>query len=80
MLWHTSENPMRCERICSIARFVMNLLPNTLDTHANQWFERTLDDSANRRLTLPESFLGIDAILGIAINVFQGFTVREKGH
>ena len=72
------RNPMRCERICSIARFVMNLLPNTLDTHANQWFERTLDDSANRRLTLPEAFLGIDAILGIAINVFQGFNVREK--
>ena len=72
------RNPMRSERICSLARFVINLLPNTLQTHCQQWFERTLDDSANRRLILPQSFLAVDAILNIAANVSQGFIVFEK--
>jgi adenylosuccinate lyase len=54
---------MRAERICSLARFAMNLAPNAAQTHATQWLERTLDDSANRRLVIPQAFLAIDAIL-----------------
>lgn len=69
------RNPMRSERICSLARFVMSLTANAAHTHANQWFERTLDDSANRRLTLPEGFLGVDGILNIAANVTDGVQV-----
>ena len=69
------RNPMRSERICALARFVMSLTENSAHTHANQWFERTLDDSANRRIVLPESFLGIDAILTLAINVIKGIKV-----
>lgn len=66
---------MRCERICSLARFAMSLVDNAQHTHANQWFERTLDDSANRRLTLPQMFLTIDGILNIVINVVNGMVV-----
>ena len=66
------RNPMRCERACGLARFVMNLVPNTYQTAATQWLERTLDDSANRRLTLAEGFLATDATLGILRNVAQG--------
>lgn len=69
------RNPMRCERMCSLARFVMNLLNNTAQTHSVQWFERTLDDSANRRLVLPEAFLATDSILGLAANVVDGAQV-----
>lgn len=69
------RNPMRSERICSIARFVMSLLDNAAYTHSVAWLERTLDDSANRRLILPEAFLGIDSILTIAINVVSGLVV-----
>ena len=69
------RNPMRSERICSLARFAMSLTENCANTHANQWFERTLDDSANRRIVLPESFLAIDAILSLSINVINGITV-----
>ena len=72
------RNPMRCERICSLARFVMSLLENAAFTHSTQWLERTLDDSANRRLTLPEAFLGVDAILTIAIDVVSGLHVWPK--
>ena len=72
------RNPMRCERIASLSRWVISLHQNTAMTHSTQWFERTLDDSANRRLCIPESFLAIDAVLDIAINVFSGLVVYEK--
>jgi adenylosuccinate lyase len=72
------RNPMRAERICGLARFVMALQANTANTAATQWLERTLDDSANRRLTLPEAFLGTDAILILAGNIAAGLEVREE--
>jgi adenylosuccinate lyase len=71
------RNPMRAERIGGLARFVISLQANTANTAANQWLERTLDDSANRRLTLPESFLATDAILVLATNIAAGLEVRE---
>jgi adenylosuccinate lyase len=70
------RNPMRCERIASLARFVLNLEPNANQTHSVQFFERTLDDSANRRLAIPESFLAADAILLIMENVVSGLEVH----
>jgi adenylosuccinate lyase len=72
------RNPMRSERICGIARFVISLQANTANTAATQWLERTLDDSANRRLTLPEAFLATDAILILAGNIAGGIEVREQ--
>jgi adenylosuccinate lyase len=72
------RNPMRSERICSLARFVMSLETNAHQTHANQWFERTLDDSANRRLSLPEAFLGADVALNLTSNVAGGLMVWPK--
>jgi adenylosuccinate lyase len=69
------RNPMRSERICSLARYVMSLVDNAANTHANQWFERTLDDSANRRISLPEAFLSVDVILSIVHNVMDGLQV-----
>lgn len=72
------RNPMRCERICALARFVMSLPTNALQTAAVQWMERTLDDSANRRLTLPESFLALDGALDLMHNVASGLVVHEK--
>lgn len=71
------RNPMRCERICALARFVMNMPPNALQTASVQWLERTLDDSANRRMTLPESFLACDGFLDILANVTVGLIVHE---
>src|SRR5580765_3860862 len=71
------RNPMRAERIAGLARFVVSLQANGAHTAANQWLERTLDDSANRRLTLPEAFLGADAILVLATNIAAGLEVRE---
>jgi adenylosuccinate lyase len=71
------RNPMRSERINALARFVISLTGNTAHTAANQWLERTLDDSANRRLTLPEAFLATDAILVLATNIATGLEVRE---
>jgi adenylosuccinate lyase len=70
------RNPMRAERICGLARFVISLQANTANTAATQWLERTLDDSANRRLTLPEAFLATDAILILAGNIAGGIEVR----
>ena len=71
------RNPMRAERIASLARYVMHLPANTDETAAQQWFERTLDDSANRRIVLPEAFLAVDAILVLAENIASGLEVRE---
>ena len=71
------RNPMRAERIGGLARFVISLQANGAHTAANQWLERTLDDSANRRLTLPEAFLGTDAILILLANIAAGLEVRE---
>ncbi len=73
------RNPMRCERISSLSRYVMVDTLNTAITAATQWFERTLDDSANRRIAVSEAFLGVDAILNIMLNVTSGLVVYEKG-
>jgi adenylosuccinate lyase len=70
------RNPMRSERIAALARFVLSLEPNANQTHAVQYFERTLDDSANRRLVIPESFLAADAILVLMANVAGGLEVH----
>ena len=70
------RNPMRSERIASLGRFVMSLEPNANQTHSVQFFERTLDDSANRRLVVPEAFLATDAILVLAANVCGGLEVH----
>ena len=72
------RNPMRSERICSLARFVINNALNPAITASTQWFERTLDDSANRRLAISESFLALDGILNIYINVSSGLVVYER--
>jgi adenylosuccinate lyase len=71
------RNPMRAERITGLARFVISLQANGPHTAAGQWLERTLDDSANRRLSLPEAFLATDAILVLAANIAAGLEVRE---
>lgn len=71
------RNPMRAERMTSLARFVVELAGNGWHTAAEQWLERTLDDSANRRLVIPEAFLATDAILVLATNVAAGLEVRE---
>lgn len=72
------RNPMRSERIASLARFIMSNEANMANTAATQWLERTLDDSAIKRLSIPQGFLAADAILGIAINVFSGLVVNDK--
>jgi adenylosuccinate lyase len=72
------RNPMRCERICGMARFVMTLAQNPLHTAATQWLERTLDDSSNRRMSLPESFLALDGVLDVMHTVASGLVVYEK--
>jgi adenylosuccinate lyase len=72
------RNPMRAERICGLARFVSSLTANGANTAATQWMERTLDDSANRRLSLPQAFLGIDAVLILCLNVSDGLVVNRR--
>jgi adenylosuccinate lyase len=72
------RNPMRSERICSLARFAMSLPASAAETHATQWLERTLDDSANRRLVLPQAFLAIDAVLVLYQNVATGMVVYPQ--
>jgi adenylosuccinate lyase len=72
------RNPMRSERIASLARFVLSLEPNANQTHSAQFLERTLDDSANRRLVIPESFLATDAILLLTLNVASGLSVNRE--
>ena len=72
------RNPMRCERICALARYVISDGMNPDITASTQWFERTLDDSANKRISMAEGFLGIDSILNIYINVTKGLVVYPK--
>ena len=72
------RNPMRSERIASLARYVMCDTLNPAITAATQWFERTLDDSANRRIAIPEAFLAVDAILALYNNIISGLTVYDK--
>ena len=72
------RNPMRAERMCSLARYVISLQSSTAQTVATQWMERTLDDSANRRLVLPQAFLAIDAILILYQNIASGLAVYPQ--
>lgn len=72
------RNPMRCERICALARYVMVDVLNPAFTAGTQWFERTLDDSANKRIAVAEAFLAADAILNILLNVCDGLVVYPK--
>ncbi|NTW71084.1 MAG: adenylosuccinate lyase [Eubacteriaceae bacterium] len=72
------RNPMRTERISSLARYVVITALNPAITASTQWFERTLDDSANKRIAIPESFLAVDAILNLCLNVSEGMVVYEK--
>ena len=72
------RNPMRCERISALARYVISDAINPAITAGTQWFERTLDDSANRRISISEAFLAVDAILNVYINVTSGLVVYEK--
>lgn len=72
------KNPMRCERVCSLARYVIETANTSAHTAATQWLERTLDDSAIRRIALPESFLAIDGILMLVENVVSGLVVYPK--
>ena len=72
------RNPMRSERICSLARFVISLQSSPANTLATQWLERTLDDSANRRIVIPQAFLALDAILILLVNVADGMVVYPR--
>ena len=72
------RNPMRSERICALARYVVSDSINPAITASTQWFERTLDDSANKRIAMSEAFLAVDAILNIYINVTSGLVVYPK--
>jgi len=72
------RNPMRCERVTALSRIVLSLATSPAMTASEQWFERTLDDSANKRVVIPEAFLAVDGILQILLNVFDGLVVYPK--
>ena len=72
------RNPIRCERICGIARDLMLKVQNPLETFAEQGLERTLDDSSNRRIVIPDAFLAADAIVTTLQNVLEGLKVNEE--
>jgi len=72
------RNPMRCERISSLSRFIISLIDNPFQTAANQWLERTLDDSAGKRLVIPESFLAVDAVLNLYHSVVRGIVINHE--
>jgi adenylosuccinate lyase len=72
------RNPMKCERVTGLARFVLSLASSPQMTASEQWFERTLDDSSNRRIVIPEAFLAVDGILEILIDVLDGLVVYPK--
>ena len=72
------RNPMRSERIASLANYVMADMMNPMLVASTQWFERTLDDSANKRLSIPEGFLAVDGILDLYLNVVDGLVVYPK--
>ncbi len=72
------RNPMRCERVTGLARFVLSLVQSPFQTAAEQWFERTLDDSANKRMSIPEAFLATDGMLRTVTNVARGLVVYPK--
>ncbi len=78
LLWHIKEIPCGSERICSLARYLISDAVNAHMTASVQWMERTLDDSANRRISMPEGFLCADAILRLSKNVTCGLVVNEK--
>lgn len=72
------RNPMRCERVTGLSRLVLSLATSPAMTASEQWFERTLDDSSNKRISIPEPFLAVDGILQILLNVFDGLVVYPK--
>ncbi|MEP0845052.1 MAG: adenylosuccinate lyase, partial [Phycisphaerae bacterium] len=72
------RNPMRCERMTGLARYVISILSSPFQNAAEQWLERTLDDSANKRLTTPESFLATDGILRLVVDVARGLVVNRN--
>src|SRR3978361_1964923 len=72
------RNPMRCERATGLSRLIISLSTSTLQTAAEQWFERTLDDSSNKRVVVPEAFLALDGCLQIVVNVARGLVVYPK--
>jgi adenylosuccinate lyase len=72
------RNPMRCERVCALSRYVMTDLLNPAFTAGTQWVRRTLDDSANKRVAVAEAFLATDAILNILLSVCDGIVVSPR--